>query len=515
MRKVNYILAGLATIFMASCSNEDAPVNGNTGDGNASFLSVKITNPTGSRADGDGYEDGTGIETKVNTMVFYLFDKNGAAFPLKDDTKPNRDFNKVEAEDFGEPNEGTGDIESVYNPVLVIKHEKGEIPAYIVAVINTDLGDKVANITELKGKLDAAYGSETSFVMSNAMTADGELTPVTAANLAETVELAKANPVKIDVERVLAKVRTDFSSNNNNSNVWETGETVDNTAAGAKLYARLDGWTVTNTATTSYLLKNVDGITDETAWPGWSNDHRSFWANTTGIDVSAYETPYEDITKPDQVYLMENTNQNNPTTVIVKATIVDAAGNPVTLARWNGIQYANLDDGLTELKTAMLAFLQGQNRLPWVATESGRTTMRISDFTFTVDTDQKWKAVPGPIAGTQFFATAEAATPMTEAEVNAVFNMLGTAMIWTGGHTYYHTTIKHSVDGVTDNRTGVVRNHIYDINITDVQGLGTPVYDPEQVYDPEDPEYTESSLYAEVRILSFRLVSNNAVLGGE
>lgn len=513
MRKVNYILAGLAGLFLASCSNEDAPDNGTAGNGNASFLSVKITNPTGSRAT-DGYEDGTGIETKVNTMVFYLFDKNGAAFPLKDDTKPNRDFNMVEAEDFGAPNEGTGDIESVYNPVLVIKHKKGEIPAYIVAVINADLGDKVANITELKGMI-GAYGSEASFVMSNAMTADGELTPITAANLAETVELAKANPVQIDVERVLAKVRTDFTTNNNGTNVWETGETVDNTATGRKLYARLDGWTVTNTATNSYLIKNVAGITDETAWPGWSNDHRSFWANTDGITVSAYETPYKEITDLDQVYLMENTDQNNPTTVIVKATIVNEEGNAVTLARWNGVQYANLDESLTELKNAMRTFLKGQNKLPWVATEGGKSEMRISDFTFIVDPDQKWKAIPTPVANTQFFADATATTPMTAEEVNAVFNMLGTAMIWTGGHTYYHTTIKHSVDGVTDNRTGVVRNHIYDINITDVQGLGTPVYDPEQVYDPEDPEYTESSLYAEVRILSFRLVSNNAVLGGE
>lgn len=522
MRKVNYLLAGLATLFMASCSNEESPSNngGNGADGKASYLAVRIANPTGTRADSD-YEYGEGAETEVKSIVFYLFDKNGAAFPLKDETDPTRDFNKVQTlDDDGNPTdpvpgEGSGaEIENIYNPTLVIKHEKGEIPAYMVAIVNKDLGEKVANIDELRGMLSAEYGDQTSFVMSNAITEGGLLTPITAANLAETIELAKANPVRINVERVLAKLRTKLT-NANETTTWDTGETADGTATGKKLYARLDGWTVTNTASDAYLIKNIKDINSQNAWAGWSAGDRSFWANTDRVTVSKYQTPYNAIGNPDRMYLMENTDQDNPTTVMVKATLVNEDGNPVSLARWNGLQYPNLDEELTTLKTAMLVFLKGQGKLPWVGTAAGKREMGISDFRFKTNADKKWRVNPVPVEGSAFYATSDADTAMTEAEVNAVFAMLGTAMIWTDGQTLYHTTIKHSVDGAPEGLTGVVRNHIYDVQIAGVQGLGIPVFDPEEVYDPEDPEYTASSLYAEVSILAFRIVINNPILGGE
>lgn len=519
MRKVNYILAGLATLFMASCSNEDSPANNggeNGADGKASYVAVKIANPTGTRATDDGYEDGTGVEAEVKSIVFYLFDKNGAAFPLVDETNPSRDFNLVQVVDKdGNPTlpgkvTGTGDVENVYNPTLVIKHKKGEIPAYIVAIVNADLGPKVANIQTLREEINASYGSESAFVMSNAMTAGGELTPITGANLAENVELAKANPVRINVERVLAKVRSHLAKADGSN--WDTGETADATETGAKLYARLDGWDVTNIATKAYLIKRVDGITNDNAWDGWSADKRSFWANTTGVTVDKYQTPYKNIGNPDQMYLMENTDQDTPATVMVKATIVDAAGNPVSLARWNGLQYPNLDDELSALKNAMLVFLKGQGKTLWVKTETGMREMDKADFTFKVNADQKWKVNPVPVEGKDFYAADGDAVPMTPDQVNNVFKMLGTAMIWSGGRTMYHTTIKHYEEGEKI-LTGIVRNHIYDVKVTDVKGLGIPVYDPEQVYDPEDPEYEESSLYAEVSILAFRLVTNDAILG--
>lgn len=535
MRKVNYILAGLAGLFLASCSNEDAPENNvGSNDGKASYIAVKIANPTVSRAPEAGYEYGTGLEAEVKSIVFYLFDENGAAFPLRDDTDPNRDFNKVQTVDENgdptvpdaDPDGAAGDIENVYNPTLSIKHEKGEIPAFIVAVINADLGDKVPNIDALRNMIDAKYGdSESPFVMSNAMTLGGELTKITEENLAETVELAKEHPVRINVERVLAKVRTTLTNpnapNNNEPTTWLLDVTAEGTETGTPVYAKLEGWDVTNIATNTHLIKNVDGFTATAPWPGWSAEYRSFWANTEGVTVEKYKTPYKDFPVIPAAgwstrYLMENTNSKQATTIMVKATLVDEAGDPLTIAIWNGLQYAHLDENLTDLKKAMLVSLKGQNRLPWVITSGNiKSEMRPEDFTFKVNPDKKWQSLPELVEGVTLYKTSDATEPMTDEEVKTLFGTLGSAMIWSNGHTYYHTTIKHSVDGASDELTGVVRNHIYYVNVTDVQGLGTPVYDPEQVYDPEDPEYTESSLYAEVRILSFRLVNNDVVLGGE
>ena len=56
---------------------------------------------------------------------------------------------------------------------------------------------------------------------------------------------------------------------------------------------------------------------------------------------------------------------------------------------------------------------------------------------------------------------------------------------------------------------GIVRNHIYDIAINSVSGLGTPVLDPEEVIVPQKPTNDETYLGARINILSWRVVKQN------
>lgn len=56
---------------------------------------------------------------------------------------------------------------------------------------------------------------------------------------------------------------------------------------------------------------------------------------------------------------------------------------------------------------------------------------------------------------------------------------------------------------------GVVRNHVYDTKVTKIAGLGTPVYDPGLVIYPEKPSPNDHYIAAEIKILSWRLVSND------
>ena len=56
---------------------------------------------------------------------------------------------------------------------------------------------------------------------------------------------------------------------------------------------------------------------------------------------------------------------------------------------------------------------------------------------------------------------------------------------------------------------GIVRNHIYKTTVTKIAGLGTPVYDPDQVIYPEKPEDNDHYIAAEIDILSWRIVENN------
>lgn len=94
-----------------------------------------------------------------------------------------------------------------------------------------------------------------------------------------------------------------------------------------------------------------------------------------------------------------------------------------------------------------------------------------------------------------------------------------TILYWKDGKTYFYTTIKQQgfvglVGGGTDNYlNGVVRNHIYKVNLTGIYGLGTPVIDPGSPIDPERPDDERPSyLQAKISILPWRVVTNDATI---
>lgn len=92
--------------------------------------------------------------------------------------------------------------------------------------------------------------------------------------------------------------------------------------------------------------------------------------------------------------------------------------------------------------------------------------------------------------------------------------------------TYYFLDIRHlaspEIEGLTPDKEGykvadaakvpgfygVVRNHVYKTTINSVFGLGTPVYDPDEVIIPQIPKDEEVYLAAEINILSWRIVDH-------
>ena len=78
--------------------------------------------------------------------------------------------------------------------------------------------------------------------------------------------------------------------------------------------------------------------------------------------------------------------------------------------------------------------------------------------------------------------------------------------------TYYYTDLRHLGTEVTKGLYGVVRNHIYDVNVQSVVGLGTPVYNPDEVIVPQKPGEDETYIAAKINILSWRIVNNDVDL---
>ena len=97
-------------------------------------------------------------------------------------------------------------------------------------------------------------------------------------------------------------------------------------------------------------------------------------------------------------------------------------------------------------------------------------------------------------------------------------NALGGAQMYTSGNTYYFFPIRHLGDNTGEHKVGyygIVRNHIYDCTINSITGLGTPVYDPDEVIYPEIPQEDETFIAAKINILSWRIVSNGVDLEWE
>jgi hypothetical protein len=57
-----------------------------------------------------------------------------------------------------------------------------------------------------------------------------------------------------------------------------------------------------------------------------------------------------------------------------------------------------------------------------------------------------------------------------------------------------------------EKKYGVVRNHEYKVNINSISGFGTPVYNGNTKFDPEQPSDVTTFVSAEIRVLSWKVV---------
>jgi hypothetical protein len=95
------------------------------------------------------------------------------------------------------------------------------------------------------------------------------------------------------------------------------------------------------------------------------------------------------------------------------------------------------------------------------------------------------------------------------AHINAyLIEHIPAAIVYKSGQTYYYIDIKHLGTSGKGAEYGIVRNHIYDIEIQSIKGYGTPVYSPDSnLVKPETPT-DEQGVYvaAKIKVLSWRVV---------
>lgn len=553
MRIKSTLLSMLAGLAVVGCSSgDDGDLNGGaSGNGSTSYLAVNLVSSDATRAQ-QGYEDGDENENKVASVRFYFFNGAGGAANVKLTTTGSYvnyyDWTPASGDQSDDTNTGD-DVESNLAATIVINTQSGDkVPQMMAAVINpTGLDDASKSLSQLR-ELNADYAvsgltEKGKFVMFNSVyganNAEVCAVPITSDNLQKKADLAKEHPVTIYVERNVAKVKTTIGVDFTNGKLPlkdQEGKSI--LVDGQQVYLQIDSWSLTADTDKGRLVKKINP-----AWQGtwWNGTHRSFWAINDMSAVNRYHN-YGGSSLSLPLYTNENAQTadingtdgqaQNHTKVMINGTLCKEDGTAFTIVRHLGSYFADTPSdtetaNFLNLKKSILSQLRASGRHYYYATtvegkparvELGEEDLVILPVGQVTTEDSKnncyvyAQLTEAAKAKTWYTSLDEDATALENtSQMDAALankDIVDRALAWKSGMTYYYYEIKHLKNNSNQDMIGVVRNHVYDTKVTKIAGLGTPVYNPGLVIYPEKPEPNNHFIAAEIKILSWRLVSN-------
>lgn len=559
-------------LMMTACASDKEEIGSGTKPGSdPQYLAVNIVNvgatPTTRAA---GYENGTAEESAIKKVRFYFFNGDGSPYLIKNPgiagVTGGDPKNWLEASPTDDTStSGTpSHIEKITQTVLVINGIQSAAPAAIVAVVNPETVDAakiqsggIVRLSELRYsavgskfyKKDASSGAVSDFVMSNSVYVNaGEdvCASLVAGHVTTSADAAKAKPVDLYVERVVAKVTADVDANafeKGNGTNWAADKYGTKTAVGKSgdydVYAVIEGWGLANENGKAEVEKQVnkawtDGTLGFTPWTT-TDYHRCFWeasvAFDAGVGGNQPVNPTFNQLKAniqDVLYTLPNTpgsavsnlKDNDLTKFAVAATLryKDASNNwhNAEICRYNGVSILGIDNLKRQVALTFSQYYTSTD-----ATNYTQLSKDDIDFKNSDGTMQQYRVTPtlaADPAGTKkyYTKTTSGTTPtFTEVPKATVLAAIGAdkAEIRKDGRAYYYVPIKHLGETGKIAEYGIVRNHFYKITLTGITGFGTPVYDPDKVVDPAVPTYENTYLAARVQVLQWRVVNQNASLG--
>lgn len=560
-------------LMMSACASDKEEIGSSTRPGSdPQYLAVNIVNvgatPTTRAAE---YENGTAEESAIKKVRFYFFNGDGSPYLIKNpgvtgvDGGGDKNWLEASPADDTPTSDAPSQIEKITQTVLVINGVQAAAPAAIVAVVNpgtveattlqNEKGGDVMRLSELRYsavgsqfyKKDAK-GKVSDFVMSNSVYVNaGEdvCASLVAGHVTTSAETAKAKPVDLYVERVVAKVTADVDNEAfelGNGTNWDADKYGTKKPVGKSgdydVYAVIEGWGLASENGKAEVEKQVnktwaDGTLGFTPWTT-SDYHRCFWEKSVAFDAGTggnqpvnptfnqLKTKMRDV-----LYTLPNTPEskvtdlknNDLTKLAVAATLKykDASNNwhYAEICRYNGVSILGIDNLKRQVA---LTFSQ------YYTSTDGATYTQLSkddiNFKDPDATTQQYLVTPtlaDAPTGTKYYTKTNTGTTPTFREVNKADVLAAIeadkAEIRRDGRAYYYVPIKHLGGPGELAEYGIVRNHFYKITLTGIKGFGTPVYDPDKVVDPIVPTYENTYLAARVQVLQWRVVNQNASLG--
>jgi hypothetical protein len=533
----------------------------------------------GTRADEEVDQTGFGLAAEYaiygkENIVFYFFDSEGNAYSVDNDG--NNSMTPTSIGELTEDSEGKesvdgskvltfttddGNITSVSNLILAFQEQKtATTPAQVVVLVNAPSTYNYKKKYETLDALRAVVSSDESgqnvlesgsttayFLMSNSVyqnSATGQIvdaTPITSDNIKTSAVEAAKSPVKIHVERVDAKVtlKEEEYYPVRDANLADNQNTTIVSADGA-VYVKILGWTLYNKIKGYNLIKS---LTAETS-PWWNDEanFRSYWANmpTSGTSLVNTSLSYNDVKGSTEnnnghiEYALENTNTSDNTGVILAAQLYQktSSNGTGTYSKLEVAKFLSKYYTLDGLKTAVAQYLG--NSL-WFATTTTTddgastttwSTITADDIDFVASTDVSYAAtvtLSDDGKKKTWYASKDAITSLdqTSTESNAgtttvesIFKKVPRIQIWKDGYCYYFAPIKHTIGTTT--KDAIVRNHWYEVSVSSISGLGTPVLDPSvktTLTNPGTNDDQEWYLDAQIKILSWKKVTSSIDFG--
>lgn len=511
-------LLALATIVGCSEGNEENQVV-NPNEGDVSYLAVKLKAAGDlSRAEDSDFTDGSDAENAVESAVFFFFDADGNPANVIEPS-PGLKVNYYSTPLTFTTETTDANIEEVANPVVVISGYKEAVPKQMFTILNYTHTGASLTLNQVRGLQSDIKSASDKFVMATSVYAEDSEDVVTSAisgvNVANSELAALASPVVVHVERLASKVTLTVAN--------ADGFDLSAKAAGKDVKVKVINWGLVSTQDKTKIVKEINPAwTDVDLGFAWNDPthYRSYWAtsvNDWGPDFNTFTLDDMKSLPAGSEYCGENTGAAaaDRTKVVVIAQLLDSTSDPVApveLAKWLGLQYAG-EDALLQAVAGTLA----STIFSGVDNGGGMTYTSINkdDIKCVATAGYTVTFAPSDAGVTKTWYSKSGAnyTLVTIADELA---KIAPAQVYKDGKTYYTVDVRHlaTKDSGKDGEFGVVRNHSYQINITNIEGFGTPIYNMEQeIVSPEDPADHESYIASEVKILAWRLVNQDAVLG--
>ena len=557
-------------LMMTACASDKDEIGGGTKPGSdPQYLAVNIVNvgatPTTRAAE---YENGTAGESAIKKVRFYFFNGDGSPYLIKTGVDGGGDKNWLEASPADNtPTSGApSQIEKITQTVLVINGVQSAAPAAIVAVVNpgtveattlqNEKGGDVMRLSELRYSAvgskfynkDASTGAVSDFVMSNSVYVNaGEdvCASLVAGHVTSSAETAKAKPVDLYVERVVAKVTADVDETAfelGNGTNWDAKKYGTKKPVGKSgdydVYAVIEGWGLANENGKAEVEKQVnktwaDGTLGFTPWTT-SDYHRCFWEKSVAFDAGAGANPPVNPTfnqlnakMRDVLYTLPNTPEskvtdlkNNALTKLAVAATLrykDASNNwhYAEICRYNGVSILGIDNLKRQVALTFSQYYTSTDGTNY--TQLSKDDINFKDPDATTQQYLVTPTLADAPAGTKYYTKSTSGTTSTFKEVDKATVLAAIeadkAEIRKDGRAYYYVPIKHLGGNGELAEYGIVRNHFYKITLSGIKGFGTPVYDPSKVVVPAVPTYQDTYLAARVQVLQWRVVTQSASLG--